>query len=175
MHFICSAKAKDQLDLEETFLSDKKVVFTDGFDSSKWFYCTINKCMYHLKCVTTTTEQKLNPKGGHLSSISISKSESKWVTYRGKTRSTKWNTYSELFLSPKIMNKKFSKKGKGEKVVKKRRGGQRLHQWWWGGGRSWWWAPELVDKQESGQEMSSRSGFVLIHLFTAPKEHRLNS
>ena len=105
------------MDLEETFLSDKKVVFTNGFDCSKWFYCTVCKCIYHLKCVTTTTEQKLNPKGGHLSahSISISKSESKWVTHLGKTRSTKWITYSKLFLSPKIMKEKFRKKEKEER------------------------------------------------------------
>ena len=61
--FICNQEAKDQIGIEDQFLGDGKVVLKDGFDDSKWVFCTICKKCYHLECVTTQTEQQIEAKG----------------------------------------------------------------------------------------------------------------
>ena len=47
---ICSVEAKDQVGLELQHISDG-VVYTDGFDGSKWVFCGKCKQTYHLTCV----------------------------------------------------------------------------------------------------------------------------
>ena len=61
--FICKKEAKDQIGIEDQFLADYCVVFTDGIDGSKWvFYMTCKKA-YHLKCVSSESEQHIQAKG----------------------------------------------------------------------------------------------------------------
>ena len=61
--FICNNEAKDQIGLEEQFLADGCIVFTDGIDDSKWVFCTTCKNAYHLKCVSCETEEQIHAKG----------------------------------------------------------------------------------------------------------------
>ena len=61
--FICNEEAKDQIGIEEQFLADYYVVFTDCIDGSKWVFCTSCKKPYHLKCVTSDSEQQIQIKG----------------------------------------------------------------------------------------------------------------
>ena len=36
---MCNIEVKDQIGLEMAWLGDEKVVYTDGFDGSKWVCC----------------------------------------------------------------------------------------------------------------------------------------
>ena len=61
--FICNEEAKDQIGIEDQFIADDYVVFTDSIDGSKWVFYTTCKKPYHLKCVTCDTEQQIHAKG----------------------------------------------------------------------------------------------------------------
>ena len=52
-------EAKDQISIEDQFLADDFVIFTDGIDGSKWVFCTTCKKAYHLQCVTYESEQHI--------------------------------------------------------------------------------------------------------------------
>ena len=60
--FICDIPSKDPLGVHDQLLQSEKVVFTDRSDGSKWVNC--DKCgkIYHLKCVTSETEQEVSKK-----------------------------------------------------------------------------------------------------------------
>ena len=45
------------------WLGDEKVVYTDGFDGSKWVCCNGCKKCYHLPCITGDTEQQVEAWG----------------------------------------------------------------------------------------------------------------
>ena len=60
--FICNGEAKDQIGIEDQFMADEYVVFTDGIDGSKWVFFSTCKKLYHLKCVTCDTEQQIHAK-----------------------------------------------------------------------------------------------------------------
>ena len=61
--FIGNEEAMDQIGIEEQFLADGYVVFTDSLDRSKWVFCTTCRKPFHLKCVTTQTEHQVKLKG----------------------------------------------------------------------------------------------------------------
>ena len=60
---MCNIEAKDQIGLEMASLGDEKVVYTDGFDRSKWVCCNGCKKCYHLSCVTGDTEEQVEARG----------------------------------------------------------------------------------------------------------------
>ena len=61
--YICSEEAKDQISIEDQFLADDYVIFTDGIEGSKWVFCTTCKKSYHLLCVTSESEQHIKARG----------------------------------------------------------------------------------------------------------------
>ena len=61
---ICNKEAQDQLGIEEQFLGDGKVVFTDGIDGSKWVYCISCKSAITFNVSPDTQNNKLKPKDG---------------------------------------------------------------------------------------------------------------
>ena len=63
--FICNGEANDQIGIQDQFLADYYVVFTDGIDGTKWVFCMSCKKAYHLQCVTSESEQQIHAKGWH--------------------------------------------------------------------------------------------------------------
>ena len=148
--FICNKEAKDQIGLEDQFLADGYTVFTDSIDGAKWVFCTTCKKAFHLKCVTSETEEQIHSKGWPFTCtcqwMQGESKSSRWplpipIEPITKTRSinrvTKRVTISRLCFSFYKMKKKFSKKGKGGKVLRtpderkkaSSHAGQRLQQW----------------------------------------------
>ena len=120
--YICNEEAKDQIGIEEQFLADDFVVFTDDIDRSKWVFCTTCKKAYHLQCVTYESEQHIKASGWPLPvhSMNVRVPNFKWVNL---TRSTNWVTKQVTYVECltnycSTMKQKFSKKGKGGKVHK---------------------------------------------------------
>ena len=60
---ICNFKAQDQIGLENSWLADEKVVYTDQLDQSKWVFCNICKKSFHLAGVMHLSEEQVDLKG----------------------------------------------------------------------------------------------------------------
>ena len=123
--FICNEEAMDQIGIEEQFLADGYVVFTDSLDHSKWVFCTTCRKPFHLKCVTTQTEHQVKLKGWpfictfnecqgkKIKQVTPPTSQTRstnWVTKRGHQAGQYFRTF---FLHRMMAKQKFSKKGKG--------------------------------------------------------------
>ena len=60
---MCYIEVKDNIGLEIAWLSDEKVVYTDGIDGPKWVCCNGCKKCFYFSCVTSDTEQQMESGG----------------------------------------------------------------------------------------------------------------